>query len=219
MLIVHHLNNSRSLRIVWLLEELGLPYELRLHPRDPDTQRSAASLVAVHPLGKGPVLQDGADTIIESGAILEYVINRHGEGRLGLGPASPHYGEYLGWLHFAEGSVMGPLVFDLIRAWTGGCSEALREFYEVEIIRHQRFIEHSLAGRDYLVANRFSAADIQVAWVMEFAEARNRIVGYPHLKAYLARMRARPAYQRALLRGGGQDLSVFNAGAAEAPAG
>jgi glutathione S-transferase len=219
MLTVHHLNNSRSLRIVWLLEELGLPYDMRLHPRNAETQRSPESLLAIHPLGKGPLLQDGSETIFESGAIIEFIINRYGEGRLGFGPASPHYGEYLGWLHFAEGSVMGPLVFDLVQAWTGGCNEALREFYEVEIIRHQRFIEHALAGKDYLVANAFSAADIQVAWVMEFAEARNRIVGHPNLKAYLTRMRARPAYQRALLRGGVQDLSVFSAGTALAPAG
>ncbi len=215
MLTVHHLNNSRSFRILWLLEELGLDYRCEVHLRNPETQRSPASLNAVHPLGKGPVLDHDGALIVESGAIIEYVTRKLAGGRLSRGPDSPEFGQYLQWLDFAEGSLMPPLVFDLIYAWTGGGNDTLKGFYEAEILRHQRYMEDTLANREYFVGNEFTAADVNLGWTLEFAAVRGRMNGYPRLNAYLARMRARPAFKRALARGGShEDLSVFGAGAA-----
>jgi glutathione S-transferase len=213
MLTVHHLSNSRSLRILWLLEELGLPYQVVVHNRDPATQRSPASLLAVHPLGKGPVLEHDGRMVFESGAIIEYVTRRLAGGRLSVAVDAPEYAEYEEWLHFAEGSMMGPLVFDLIYAWTGGGNDALKGFFDAEITRHQQFVEARLADRDYCLRSGFSAADIQIGWVLEFAAARGRMAAYPNLRAYLERLRARAAFGRALARGGPQDLGVFSIGA------
>lgn len=210
MLTVHHLVNSRSQRIPWLLEELGLDYEIVVHHRNPETQRSPDSLNAVHPLGKAPTLVDGQLCLVESGAIIEYITRKLAGGRLSVGPESPDFGMYQQWLHFAEGSAMGPLAFDLIYAWTGGGNDTLKGFYEAEILRHQGYMEASLAGQDYFVKSGFTGADINMAWVLEFAECRGRMEGYPRLIGYLQRMRARPAYQRALARTGPQDLRVFS---------
>lgn len=210
MLKVHHLNNSRSQRILWLLEELGMPYDVVKHQRDPETQRSPASLNAVHPLGKAPTIEHEGKVIVESDAIIHYITQKLAGGRLSHGPASPDYGEYLGWLHFAEGSMMGPLVFDLIYQWTGGGNETMKGFYEAEILRHQAHLEAAISNREFLLKSGFSAADVNVGWTLEFAECRHRMKDYPGLSAYLARLRARPAYQRAIERGGPQDLSVFS---------
>ncbi len=208
-IVVHHLSNSRSLRVLWLLEELGLPYEVVVHPRDPQTQRSPASLAAVHPLGKGPVLEHGGRAIIESGAIIEYVTRCLAGGRLAVDPHSPDFPAYQEWLHFAEGSAMGPLVFDLIYEWTGGGNEALKGFYDAEIERHQRYMEAALAGQAHFVRCGFTAADVQMGFLLEFAQTRGRLRNCPRLAAYLARMRARPAWQRAVERGGPHELGVF----------
>jgi glutathione S-transferase len=154
------------------------------------------------------IVHDG-ETIIESGAIIEYVTRRLAGGRLAVGVDSPEYAEYEAWLHFAEGSAMGPLVFDLVYGMTGGGNEALKAFYDAEIERHQRYMEGALADREHFLRSGFSAVDIELAWVLEFAEIRGRMKGYPRLEAYLARMRKRPAYARAVAKGGPQDLSVF----------
>ncbi|MBI5615556.1 MAG: glutathione S-transferase [Gammaproteobacteria bacterium] len=209
MLRVHHLNNSRSQRIVWLLEELGLPYELVVHQRDPETQRSPASLSSVHPLGKSPAIEHDGQVIVETDAIIHYVTNKLAGGRLAVGPDAPEYGAYLSWLAFPEGSMMGPLVFDLVYQWTGGGNELLHGFFDAEIVRHQAYLEAAVANRDFLLQSGFSAADVNLGWTLEFAECRRRMADYPQLAAYLARLRARPAYRRALERGGPQDLSVF----------
>jgi len=213
MLTVHHLNNSRSQRILWLLEELEMDYQVVHHYRDPETQRSPESLAAVHPLAKGPVLDHAGTLIAESGAIIEYVTRKLAGGRLSVGPDSPELGAYLQWLHFPEGSMMGPLVFDLIYGWTGGGNAQLEAFHDAEITRHQHFLEQALTGREFLLEQGFTAADVNLAWTLEFAECRRRMADCPALSAYLERMRARPAYGRALERGGPQDLSVFSAGA------
>jgi len=212
MLKIHHLNNSRSQRILWLAEELDLDYEVVLHQRDAETMRSPASLKAIHPLGKAPVIEHDGQLVCETGAIIEYITRKLAGGRLSVGPESPDFGNYLQWLHFPEGSVQGPLIFDLIYQWTEGANDALFGFYDAEIILHHEFIEALLADRDYVVKAGFTAADINLAWTLEIAEARGRTQSYPNTCAYLAKMRERPAYGRATERGGPQDLSVFGKG-------
>lgn len=212
MLTIHHLNNSRSQRILWLAEELGLEYGVVKHQRDPETMRSPASLCEVQPLGKAPVIVHDGKVIFETGAIIEYLTRKLANGRLSVGPDSPDFGEYLQWLHFVEGSVQGPLVFDLIYQWTEGGNDALYGFYNAEIVRHQAYLEGILKDRETIVKSGFTAADVNLAWTLEIAECRGRMDDYPNLRRYLASMRARPAYQRAIERGGPQDLSVFGKG-------
>lgn len=214
MLTVHHLNNSRSHRIVWLCEELGLDYELVKHQRNPETQRSPESLNRVHPLGKAPTIVHGGRSIVESEAIIEYVCNVLAGGRLSRSLQDADYGEYLQWLAYAEGTLFPGLLVDLVYAWTGGGNEALMGFFEVEIAKNHQYIEDLLAGQDYLLASGFSGADINLGWALEFSECRGRLKNSPALRAYLARLRAREGYRRAIERGGPQDLSVFSAGAA-----
>ena len=212
MLTSHHLNNSRSQRILWLAEELELDYDVVKHQRDPETFRSPASLVAVHALGKAPVIEHDGHVIAESGAIIEYMTRKLANGRLSVDPDSPEFGEYLQWLHFTEGTLQAPLIFAAIYRLTQSDSEALYGFYDAEVVRHQNYLEETFKARDYVVGSGFTAADINLVWILEFAEALGRMDSYPRLSDYLDRMRARPAYERALERGGPQDLSVFFAG-------
>ncbi|AOF82092.1 hypothetical protein BSY238_91 [Methyloversatilis sp. RAC08] len=213
MLIVHHLNNSRSHRIVWLCEELGIDYELVKHMRDPDSQRSPDSLKAVHPLGKAPVIQHRGQKIVESEAVIEYICNVCADGRLSVKPTSPEYGQYQQWLAFAEGTLFPGLLVDLVDAWTGRGNPDLMGFFDVETAKNHQFAEDALSGRDYLLESGFSAADITLGWALEFSECRGWLRDYPTLQAYVERLRARPAYRRAISNGGPQDLSVFSAGA------
>jgi len=212
MLTVHHLNNSRSFRVVFLCEELGLDYKLVNHQRDPETQRSPDSLNKIHPIGRGPTIDHDGKIIIESDAILEYICQKLGGGRLSHGPDSAEYAEYLQALAFAEAGMMSSLVFDLIYAWTGGGNEALKGFYDAEIIKTHQYLNDTFEDRDFILKSGFSAADVNLCWTLEFTECRALLNPYPRLKDYLARLRARPAYQRTITRGGPQDLSVFNAG-------
>lgn len=210
MLKVHHLGNSRSQRILWLLEELGLEYESVVHPRDPVTQRAPESLFRIHPLGKGPTIEHDGHALAESGAILDYITRKLAGGKLSVPESSPHFADYLFWLHYAEGSAMVPVVFDLLDGMTGSaCGDALRTFYLTEVQHSHEFMEKELAQREHFVASGFSAADINMAWVLELSAQCGHLEKYPHLSAYLQRMMARPAYQRANTRGGNQDLSVF----------
>ena len=212
MLIIHHLNNSRSQRILWLAEELGLEYDIVKHQRNPETMRSPESLCEVHPLGKAPVIEHDGNIIVETGAVIEYMTRKIANGRLSVEPDSPDFAEYLQWLHFPEGSVQGPLIFDLIYQWTEDANEALYGFYDAEIVRHQEYLEGIVKDRETIVRSGFTAADVNLAWTLEIAECRGRMEDYPSLREYLARMRARPAYERAIERGGPQDLSVFGKG-------
>jgi glutathione S-transferase len=148
VLTVHHLNESRSQRILWLLEELELPYEIVFHTRDPKTRLAPPSLTAIHPLGKSPVIVDGDLTIIESGAIIDYVIRRHGEGRLAPDPASADYDRYQQWLHYAEGSAMLPLMLNMYVGRLGEAGAPLHPRIQGEIANHLAFVEASLAGRE-----------------------------------------------------------------------
>ena len=216
MIVVHHLENSRSQRILWLLEELGLPYEIKLYKRDRRTMRAPAELRAVHPLGKSPVVTDGDRTIAESGAIIEYLVETYGAGRFEPPAGSADRLRYRYFLHFAEGSMMSPLLMKLVfsRLPTGApalvrpvaraiSQKALATFVQPQLDQILKFLEGELANRDWFAGDEISAADIQMSFPLEGAAARGGLDGrYPRLTDFLTRIHARPAYKRALERGG-----------------
>ena len=202
MLVVHHLNDSRSQRVLWLLEELELPYQIQRYQRDAITRLAPPELKAVHPLGKSPVLVDGTRTVIESGAIVDYLIRHHGQGRLQPAPDLPQFDEYQQWLHFAEGSAMLPLLLKLYVSRLGEAGAPLWPRIESEIANHLGYIDQALQGRDWLVGSQISGADIQMSFVGEVAGARGNRERYPQVEAWVKRFQQRPAYRRALERGG-----------------
>jgi glutathione S-transferase len=217
MIVLHHLNNSRSQRVLWLLEELGLEYEIKRYERDAKTMLAPASLRAVHPLGKSPVITDGALTLAESGAIIEYLVERYGNGRFAPAPGTPERLRYTYWLHYAEGSAMPPLLLKLVfdRIADGPVPffvkpvakvishRVLTTFVNPQIKQHLDFMEAELEKSRWFAGNEFSAADIQLSFPLEAAAARAGLnSSRPKLMAYLDRIHARPAYQRALERGG-----------------
>ncbi|MEO7009898.1 MAG: glutathione S-transferase [Caldimonas sp.] len=217
MITVHHLNNSRSQRVLWLLEELGLPYQIEKYQRDPQTMLAPPSLLKVHPLGKSPVLTDGDVTVAESGAIVEYLVERYGNGRLIPQPGTPERRRYTYWLHFAEGSAMPPLLLKLIfdriptmpmpffaRPIARGLSaKVLERMVAPNLKRQLDFMEAELAQSDWFAGPEFSAADIQMSFPLEAAAQRAGLdSSRPKLMAVLARIHARPAYKKALERGG-----------------
>jgi glutathione S-transferase len=202
VIVVHHLNDSRSQRILWLLEELQVPYEIERYHRNAATRFAPQELKAVHPLGKSPVITDNGRVIAESGAIVDYLIRHHGEGRLQPDPASPAYDDYVQWLHFAEGSAMLPLLLKLYVSLLGAAGGPLGPRIESEIANHLSYIDGALDGRDYLLGSEISGADIQLSFVGEVSGARANRAAYPNLDAWVRRFQARPAYQAALSRGG-----------------
>jgi len=217
MLIVHHLNNSRSQRVLWLLEELGVPYEIKKYQRDAKTMLAPPELRQVHPLGKSPVVSDDGVTVAESGAIIEYLIERHGQGRLMPAAGTPESLRAKYWLHFAEGSAMPPLllklVFDTIpkspmpffvKPIARGISQkVLATLVEPNLKRHLDFMEAELARSEWFAGAEFSAADIQMSFPVEASAQRAGLDdSRPKLMAWLRRIHARPAYKRALERGG-----------------
>lgn len=222
MITVHHLNNSRSQRVLWLLEELGLPYEIRHYQRDPQTMLAPSELRAVHPLGKSPVITDGDVTVAESGAIVEYLVGRHGGGRLVPAEGSPDKLRYTYWLHFAEGSAMPPLLLKLIfgRIQTapmpffikpiarGISAKVLSSFVDPNLKSQLDFMEAELGRSEWFAGPEFTAADIQMSFPLEAAAQRAGLdASRPRLSAWLQRIHARPAYQRALERGGPYDFA------------
>jgi glutathione S-transferase len=217
MIIVHHLNNSRSQRVLWLLEELGIPYEIQKYERDAKTMLAPPALLKVHPLGKSPVITEDGVTVAESGAIIEYLLERHGAGRLMPPAGTPERLRFTYWLHFAEGSAMSPLlmklVFDRIetspmpffakpiaRAISGKVKNAL---IEPNLKRQLDFMESELAKSEWFAGNDFSAADIQMSFPVEAAAQRAGLdASRPKLMTWLKKIHARPAYRKALERGG-----------------
>jgi glutathione S-transferase len=202
MITVHHLNESRSQRILWLLEELRLPYEVKFYKRDAETNLAPPELKAIHPLGKSPVITDDGRTIAESGAIVDYILRRHGGGRLAPDPASPDYDRHQEWLHYAEGSAMLPLMLNLYVMRLGDAAAPLRPRIDSEIANHLGYVDGALEGRDYLMGDELTGADVQMSFVGELGRAFGRTGNYPNLDAWVGRLHARPAYQRALQRGG-----------------
>ena len=202
MLVVHHLNDSRSQRILWLLEELGAPYEIKFYQRDATTRLAPPELKAVHPLGKSPVITDGAITIAESGAVVDYIVRKHGDGRLQVPAAGPEFEKYNEWLHYAEGSAMLPLMLNMFVMRLGEAVQPLHPRIESEMANHLGYVERSLAGRDWLMGETLPGADIQMSFVGEVTGAFGQFDRYPNIKAWVDRFQARPAYRKALEKGG-----------------
>jgi glutathione S-transferase len=221
MIVVHHLNNSRSQRILWLLEELELEYEIRRYQRDPETMLAPAALRAIHPLGKSPVITDGTATIAESGAIIEYLVERYGAGKLIPAAGTPERLRWTYWLHYAEGSAMTPLLMKLVfdRVETGpmpffvrpvarAIAQKVKNSYILpQIAQHLDYMEGELGKTKWFAGNAFSAADIQLSFPLEAAGARGGLdQARPKLADFLKRIHARPAYLRAIERGGPYEL-------------
>ena len=217
MIIVHHLNHSRSQRVLWLLEELGLAYEIKRYERDRKTMLAPPALRAIHPLGKSPVITDGALTLAESGAIVEYLVDRYDEGLLAPRPGTPERLRHTYWMHYAEGSAMPPLLLQLVLSRVARApmpffakpiakriaDGAMQAFIGPQIKLHLDYLENELRDSDGFVGNAFSAADLHLTFPLEMAAARIGLgADRPKLTAFLERMHARPAYARALERGG-----------------
>jgi glutathione S-transferase len=217
MITLHHLENSRSQRVLWLLEELGLPYQITHYKRNPDTLLAPPELTRVHPLGKSPVITDGDITVAESGAIVEFLIDTYGQGRLRPPAGTPEGRRYTYWLHFAEGSAMPflllKLVFDKLRAAKvpffvkpvvkGIADKVTQSFIAPNIARQVAFMQAELANRPWFAGSEFSAADIQMSFPVEAAVSHaGAATGHPALADWLARIHARPAYRKALEVGG-----------------
>jgi glutathione S-transferase len=200
VLKVHHLNNSRSQRILWLLEELGTPYEIVKYQRMQPVPFAPPELKAVHPLGKSPVITDGTKTIAESGAIVEYIIDTYGNGRMKPKPGSDSYWKYIEWMHYAEGSAMLPLLMALYTGFPGVTAEPLKPRIESEIANNLAYMASGIKGHDFFVGNELTGADVQLLFVLE--AAGERVKPYPDLAKYVERMHARPAYKRGIEKGG-----------------
>ncbi len=221
MITVHHLENSRSQRILWLLEELGIDYEIRRYGRDKQTGLAPPELVDVHPLGKAPVITDGGKTIAESGAIIEYLMYEYDDGRLRPQEGSDERLAYNYWLHYAEGTFAPLMILSLVlsrieeapvpfflKPVSKGIAQKVRDAYlDANVERNLEFMDATLQRSTWFAGNVFSAADVQMSFALEAAEVRSDLAdGYPHLAAFLETIRARPAYKRALDKGGHYEL-------------
>ncbi|MDR5739670.1 MULTISPECIES: glutathione S-transferase [unclassified Caballeronia] len=222
MLTIHHLNNSRSQRVLWMLEELGVEYELKRYERDPRTMLAPPELRAVHPLGKSPVITDGPLTIAESGAIIDYLVDRYGEGRFAPPHgASPERVRYNYWMHYAEGSAMPPLLLKLVASRIANAKMPFfarpiarriartlqSSFIDPQLKLHFGYIDSELAKLPWFTGDTFTAADVQMSFPLEAASQRAGAKHLPHIRAFLERIHARPAYRRALERGGRYDYA------------
>lgn len=221
MITVHHLENSRSQRILWLLEELGLDYEVKRYERDPKTMLAPAALKQVHPLGKSPVITDDTRTVAETGLIVDYLVCYHGGGKLAPAPDSEEHLRYRYWLHYAEGSIMPLLVMRLIFGKlsqapmplpmrpVGGLIAAgvNKKFLGPQLQLHLDYLDNELGQHEWFVGDAFGAADIMMSFPLEGAAARGGLgESHPNLNRFLERIHARPAYKQALERGGPYEL-------------
>lgn len=216
MITVHHLNDSRSQRILWLLEELELEYEVKCYQRDPRTLLAPPELKAIHPLGKAPILTDGEVVVAESGAIIDYLAEHYGNGRFIPPRGTPERLRYTHFLHYTEGSMMAPLLLKLVfdRVETSRmpffikpvarmiAAKVKRGYVQGQIALHLNYLEAELAHRPWFAGSEFSAADIQLGFALEVAQTRAGLdARYPRLLDFLSRIQARPAYVRAQQRG------------------
>jgi glutathione S-transferase len=226
MITVHHLNNSRSQRVLWMLEELGLKYDVVYHQRDPKTNLAPQSLRRVHPLGKAPILVDDEKTLLESGAILEYLVETYGRGKFKPAPGTPEALRYSFWMHFAEGSAMTPLLLSLIFSRVAnpplpmplklivapiakGIADQVRKLLIAPNLKSQQaYMEAELERSTWFAGSEFTAADVQMSFVVEASQARGDVTtsSHPKLSSYLDRIHSRPLYRRALEVGGPYNL-------------
>lgn len=214
MLVVHHLENSRSQRVLWLLEELEVPYELKRYPRDPKTLLAPPELKQIHPLGKSPIVVDGDQTLVESGAVLQYLVDTYGGGRLQPSPENEQRHRF--WMHYAEGSLMPPLLLKLVFSRVasapapffvkpilkGIAAKVSAQFVDPQLGLHLDFVESELAKSTWFAGDELTAADMQMSFPMEAAAKRAGGESRPRIADFVRRIHARPAYQRALERGG-----------------
>jgi glutathione S-transferase len=203
LITVHHLEDSRSLRVLWLLEELGLDYEVRRYKRDPVTRLGPPELRSIHPLGKSPIIVDDGATMAETGAIVEYLIDRYGEGRLRPPPGTPERLRYTYWLHYAEGSAMPPLLLGLVTGRLGEAAKPALPFVMAQIKLHFDYIEAELAKSPWLAGEALSGADIMMSFPLERAAKLKDAGERPHLLGFVERIASRPAYARAVSRSDG----------------
>jgi len=206
MLTLHHLNDSRSQRILWLLEELGTPYEMKRYQRNTETRLAPPELARIHPLGKSPVITDGDTTIAESGAVVDYIIRRYGQGKdkpaMMPAPGSADYEAYNEWLHYSEGSAMLPLMLNLYVSRLKEAGAPLHPRIDSELANHLGYVDGALKGREFFVGPSLTGADIQMSFVGEMAKVFGKLDPYPNLAAWLERMHARPAFRRSIEKGG-----------------
>ena len=224
MLTVHHLNNSRSQRILWLLEELGVEYEIKFYERDAKTQLAPDELKKVHPLGKSPVVTDGDSVLAESGAIIDFLGHKYGNNDWVPRRNSKRYQQYMYWLHYAEGSLMSPLllklVFDKVKSSDmpffikpiakGISNKVMESFVTPNIISHFKYVENHLSEQDYFAGDSICGADIQMSFPLEASVAKGVLTAesHPNIVQYVNTFQSRPAYQKALEKGGEYDYSV-----------
>jgi len=199
---VHHLNNSRSQRILWLLEELNVPYEIVHHQRDAVTNLAPEALLKIHPLGKSPMIEDAGNIIFESGAIVEYLCERHNGAHLVPARGTDQHIRYLEWLHFAEGSAMTPILLNLYTARLGEAAAPLHPRIDQQLESHFQFMEDGLKASGWFVGDTLSGADIMLSFPAEAAVKMGRAANRPNLTKFVETIHARPAYQRALEKGG-----------------
>ena len=224
MITVHHLEHSRSQRILWLLEELGVDYEIKQYERDPETRLAPPEMRDIHPLGKAPLITDGEVTIAESGAIIEYLVAKYDDGTLRPAEGTNERLAYTYWLHYAEGTFAPLMLVSLLMARiesaplpfflkpvARGIAGKIRESYlDQNVKRNLDFIELTLSKSSWFCGDRLTAADIQMSFAVEAAEARVDMSNYPGIAGFLERMRARPAYQAAVEKGGPYDLQAIS---------
>lgn len=209
MLIVHHLNNSRSQRVLWLCEEIEAPYEIRHYQRDPVTQAGPPELKALHPLGKSPMITDRGRVIVESTAIAELILERYGNGALQPAPDSIEHERYVQWMHYAEGSGVFPFLLRVHARHSNAGSPSFDAIVDHHIAMHLGYLDATLARQPYLTGDEFTAADIQISFVAELAEASVPLDGFPHLACWLRKIQDRPAYRRAVEKGGPYAFNFF----------
>lgn len=202
MLTVHHLSHSRSQKILWLLEELGAPYDLKIYMRDAQTMSAPPEMKALHPLGTSPLISDNGETFAETGAIIDYILRHYGNGKLQPPVDTLAYDRFIEWMHYAEGSAMLPILMTIYCKYTGAGSLALDAMLQSQMNKHLGYIEAALTGVDFLVANTFSAADLHVSFVADTVAKYHSLAAYPNIEAWVKRLRERAAYKRAEEKGG-----------------
>ena len=208
MITVHHLNDSRSQRILWLCEELAVPFQIAHYSRDAVTRLAPPELKNIHPLGKSPVIEDDGLRVTESGAITDYLIRRHGNGRFAPAAGTAAHEAYLEWLHFAEGSAMLPFLVALYASRLGEAAAPLMPRIEEQIMSHLTYIDRELGDKPFLMEGGLSGADIMVSFVVEIAAIQGKLAHLPRTLAYAQRLQARPAYQRSLELGGAYNMKL-----------
>jgi glutathione S-transferase len=199
---LHHLEYSRSTRIIWLLEEMGVEYDMVRHSRDAQTFRAPAALAEIHSLSKAPTVIVDGETMVESGAIIEYLIERFGDGKFAPASGSENRARYMEWLHFAEGTMAMSVILTALAPRFGGLGDVLTPFMQGEVTKLLAYTNDALKGRDFLVGEGLTGADINLCYLLEVATAAQLMPAYPELERYLALMQARPAYQKSLELGG-----------------